>query len=71
MNPIEAVTLSILGLALVAGVPAVLYFFLPRSVLEAATRHGRYVGLGARSRLHTGAPGDGVTHLNSPLGQWS
>jgi hypothetical protein len=71
MNPIEAVTLSILGLALVAGVPALLYFFLPRSVFEAATRHGRYVGLGARSRLHIGAHGNAAAHLNSPLGQWS
>lgn len=71
MNPIEVVTLSILGLALVAGVPAALHSLLPRSVLEAATRHGRYAGLGARGRVHPGAYGSGATVLPSPLGQWS
>ena len=71
MNPIEAVMLTIAGLALVAGLPVALYFFLPRSVLEAATRHGRYVGLGARGRVHPGEYGSGATGLQSPLGQWS
>jgi hypothetical protein len=68
MNLIEMVVLSILCLALVAGVPAVLYFLLPQAVLEAATRHGRYAGLGARSQLRTGAPGNGATSLNLQLG---
>jgi hypothetical protein len=68
MNLIAVVVLSILGLVLVAGVPAVLYFLLPRSVLEAAMHHGRYAGLGARSHAQSGLPGQGAMHVNSELG---
>jgi hypothetical protein len=68
MNVMEVVVLLISGLALVAGVPAVLYFLLPQSVLEAAARHGRYAGLGTR-QLNNGARGDGATNLNLLLGQ--
>ncbi len=69
MNLIEVIVWLISGLALVAGVPAVLYFLLPQSVLEAAARHGRYAGLGTGSRLRRAAHGHGATNLNSLVGQ--
>jgi hypothetical protein len=69
MTVIEVVVLLISGLALAAGVPAVLYFLLPQSVLESATRHGRYAGLGIRNRLSDASPGNGTTNFDSLLGQ--
>ncbi|MGA2188789.1 MAG: hypothetical protein ABSH33_09665 [Steroidobacteraceae bacterium] len=68
MNLIAVVVLSILGLVLVAGVPAMLYFLLPRTVLEAAMRHGRYAGLGARTQAQSGVPGQGAMNVNRELG---
>ncbi len=47
MNVVDASVLVILGMALVAGAPAVVYFLLPPKALEAAGQHGRYAGLGS------------------------
>ena len=69
MNLVAVVVLLISGLALVAGVPGMLYVLLPQSVLQAAARHGRYAGLGARSELNNVARGHGAANLHSPLGQ--
>ena len=52
MNLIEPIALAMLGLALVAGVAALVYVLLPSSVLQAAAHHGRYAGVGAGSKLN-------------------
>jgi hypothetical protein len=70
MHLIGLVMLVFLGLALVAGSSVTLYLVLPRSMLESATRHGRYVGLGTQSRLgDTPAGNTPATSRASLLGQ--
>ena len=50
MHIFELVMLSVAGLALIAGLPAALYVWLPASLLERAGRHGRFAGLGTLDR---------------------
>ncbi len=47
MNTFELLSVVVFGLAAIAGVSAAIYVSLPPSLLNSATRHGRYVGLGA------------------------
>jgi len=67
MNIIDSVVWIMLGLVFVVGVPATLYLKLPRSVLDTATSHGRYAGLGVRTPS-THLPG-GVRRLDSISGR--
>jgi hypothetical protein len=69
MPLIGMVVLVFFGLVLVAGLSVVLYLVLPQSVLESATRHGRYAGLGTQSRGDTPAGNTPATDLDSLLGQ--
>jgi hypothetical protein len=63
------VVLVFFGLVLVAGSSVVLHLVLPQSVLESATRHGRYVGLGTQSRSDTPSGNTPATDVDSLLGQ--
>jgi len=54
MNFCEMCAFLVSGMAFGMGVPAMLYAWLPQSAWESAKRHGRYAGLGQRSRAdHT------------------
>ena len=67
MHVTESIVLELLGLALVIGVPALLYFLLPQAVLDTATRHGRYAGLGLQPPM-IGLP-QRVASVDSLAGQ--
>jgi hypothetical protein len=70
MHLIGLVMLVFLCFALVAGLSVTLYLVLPQSMLESATRHGRYVGLGTQNRWgDTPAGNTPVTSRASLLGQ--
>jgi len=69
MTVIESITWVILGSAVVAGVPGLLYFRLPRAVLDSAMRHGRYAGLGVPHPARGGPGADGWKATGPLLGQ--
>jgi hypothetical protein len=70
MQTFELVILTVVALALIAGLPAALYLWLPASMLERAGRHGRFAGLGTRDRMDQTPSGHGaVTNFNALLGQ--
>ena len=58
MQTYELVMIAFIGTTLFAGLSAVLYATLPAAVLEYASRHGRYVGLGKPDRLDDSTAGN-------------
>jgi hypothetical protein len=46
MQTYELVMIALIGTTVILGLSAALYSSLPASVLEYASRHGRYLGLG-------------------------
>jgi hypothetical protein len=70
MQTFELVISAVAALALIAGLPAALYLWLPASMLERAGRHGRFAGLGTRDRMDQTPSGKAaVTGFNALLGQ--
>jgi len=70
MQTFGLVILTVVGVALIAGLPAALYIWLPASMLERAGRHGRFAGLGTRDRMDQTPSGNAtVTDFNALLGQ--
>jgi hypothetical protein len=71
MQTFGLVILTVVGTALIFGVPALLYLSLPASMLERAGRHGRFAGLGTRDdgmdQTPSGRPA--VSNFNALLGQ--
>ena len=61
MQTYELVMIALIGTTLFVGLSAALYAALPFAVLNYASRHGRYVGLGKPERL------DDSTAGNSPV----
>ena len=61
MTTDELVMIALVGTTLFIGLSAAIYSALPTAVLEYATRHGRYVGLGKPDRL------DDSTAGNAPI----
>jgi hypothetical protein len=58
MQTYELVMIALIGTTLFAGLSAALYATLPTAVLEYASRHGRYVGLGKPDRLDDSTAGN-------------
>jgi hypothetical protein len=50
MQTFALVIFSLVGMAAIAALSMVLYRLLPASMLEGATRHGRFAGLGTPER---------------------
>jgi len=70
MQTFGLVILTVVGVALIVGLPAALYLSLPASMLERAGRHGRFAGLGTRDRMDQTPSGHAaVSGFNAPLGQ--
>jgi hypothetical protein len=70
MQTFGLVILTVVGVMLIAGVPAALYLALPASMLERAGRHGRFAGLGTRDRMDQTPSGHAaVSDFNALLGQ--
>jgi hypothetical protein len=61
MQTYELVMIELIGTILFVGLSAALYAALPAAVLDFASRHGRYVGLGKPDRL------DDSTTGNAPI----
>jgi hypothetical protein len=61
MQTYELVMIELIGTILFVGLSAALYAALPAAVLDFASRHGRYVGLGKPDRL------DDSTAGNAPI----
>jgi len=58
MQTYELVMIALIGTTLFVGLSAALYAALPTAVLDCASRHGRYVGLGMPSRLDDSTAGN-------------
>ena len=70
MQTFGLVILTVVGVALIAGLPAALYLSLPASMLERAGRHGRFAGLGTRDGMDQTPSGRAaVSDFNALLGQ--
>ena len=70
MQTFGLVLLTVVGVALIAGLPAALYIWLPASMLERAGRHGRFAGLGTRDRMDQTPSGlAAVSDFDALLGQ--
>jgi hypothetical protein len=70
MQTFGLVILTVVGVALSAGLPAALYIWLPASMLERAGRHGRFAGLGTRDRIDQTPSGRAaVSDFGALLGQ--
>jgi len=70
MQTFALVVLTVVGVALVFGLPAALYLSLPASMLERAGRHGRFAGLGTRDGMGQTPSGHAaVSKFNTLLGQ--
>lgn len=70
MQTIGLVIMTVIGMALVAGLSMTLYMVLPQSVLECSAHHGRFAGLDTRERgepTPTGTPS--AARLDVRLGQ--
>jgi len=61
MQIYELVMIALIAATLFFGLSAALYATLPTAVMDYASRHGRYVGLGKPARL------DGSTAGNTPV----
>jgi hypothetical protein len=70
MQTFGLVILTVVGVALIFGLPAAFYLSLPASMLERAGRHGRFAGLGTRDGMDQTPSGRvAVSNFNAPLGQ--
>jgi hypothetical protein len=70
MQTFGLVILTVVGAALIVGLPAALYLALPASMLERAGRHGRFAGLGTRDRMDQTPSGHAaVSDFNALVGQ--
>ena len=71
MQTFGLVILTVVGAALIVGLPAALYLSLPASMLERAGRHGRFAGLGpTRDRMDQTPSGRAArSDFNPLLGQ--
>jgi hypothetical protein len=69
MQTFEIVVFSILGIAVYAGLSAALYASLPPAMLNFASRHSRYAGLGTPDRLDDSTAGNARVRLASLQGQ--
>jgi hypothetical protein len=69
MSTIGLIMLAIIGTTLVAGLSIAMYAALPEAMLDAATRHGRYVGLGTREVLDDTAGNAPISDTPSLQGQ--
>jgi hypothetical protein len=70
MQTFGLVTLTVVGAALIFGVPAAVYLSLPASMLERAGRHGRFAGLGSRDGIDQTPSGrPAVSNFNALVGQ--
>ena len=58
MQTYELVMIALIGTTVIVGLSAALYSALPAAVLEYASRHGRYLGLGMPRRLHDSTAGN-------------
>jgi hypothetical protein len=58
MQTYELVMIALIGTTLFVGLSAALYAALPFEVLNYASRHGRYVGLGKPERLDDSTAGN-------------
>jgi hypothetical protein len=58
MQTYELVMIALIGTTLFVGLSAALYATLPAAVLDYASRHGRYVGLGKPHRLDDSTAGN-------------
>jgi hypothetical protein len=60
MQTYGLVILTLIGMTLIAGLSIALYVVLPLSVLECASRHGRFAGLETRDEGDQGPTGDAL-----------
>ncbi len=58
MQTYELVMIALIETTLFAGLSVALYAALPVAVLDYASRHGRYVGLGKPNRLDDSTAGN-------------
>jgi hypothetical protein len=66
----ETVVFALLGMAVIAGTSLSIYSMLPRAVLDLASEHGRYIGLGTRDRVIDNTSGNTpVANVGSLQGQ--
>jgi hypothetical protein len=70
MQTFGLVILTLVGIALIAGLPVAFYLSLPASILQRAGDFGRFAGLGTHDRLDQTPSGRAaVSGFNAPLGQ--
>jgi hypothetical protein len=69
MNTVEIIGLAMLGMVAIAGISLSIYSALPREVLQMASDHGRYTGLGTRDHVDDTAGNTPVTNVGSLQGQ--
>lgn len=58
MQTYELVMMALIGTTVFVGLSAAMYSALPAAVLEYASRHSRYIGLGLPKRLHDSTTGN-------------
>ncbi len=58
MQTYDLVMITLIGMTLFVGLSAALYASLPAAVLDHASRHGRYAGLGQPDRLDDSTAGN-------------
>jgi hypothetical protein len=69
MNTIEVIGLTTLGMIAIVGVCLSIYSVLPREVMQMASEHGRYKGLGTRDRVDGRSGNTPVADFGSLQGQ--
>jgi hypothetical protein len=70
MQIYELVMIALIGTTLFIGLSAALYAILPIAVMDHASRHGRYAGLGKPDRLDDSSAGNTpITVLAGMQGQ--
>jgi len=69
MQTFGLVILTLVGIALIAGLPVAFYLSLPASILQRAGDFGRFAGLGTHDLDQTPSGRPAVSGFNTPLGQ--
>jgi hypothetical protein len=69
MNTVEIIGLTMLGMVAIAGVSLSIYSALPHELLQMASDHGRYTGLGTRDRVNDTSGNSPVADVGSLQGQ--
>jgi hypothetical protein len=69
MQTFILVIVTVIGMALIAGLSIAIHLMLPASILERAAPHGRHSGLGPSSRPRDAAGGTPATRLGILHGQ--